>query len=75
MPFNPAFFKLLKGEEADVTEIDPAYDVEFHGFEGMPFLCPGTKVPLIKGGETTMISSQNFVLYNGKLAEFTVGSN
>jgi hypothetical protein len=74
MPFNPALFKLLKGKEVDVTEIDPAYEVEFHGIEGMPFLYPGRKVPLFEAGETTMISSETFALNKEKLAEFTCGA-
>jgi E3 ubiquitin-protein ligase TRIP12 len=74
MSFNPAFVKLLKGEEVNVKEIDPVYNVEFQGLEGMPFLYPGTKVPLIEGGETTMISSENFALYKEKVAEFTCGA-
>jgi hypothetical protein len=40
LPFNPAFFKLVKRERVAIAEVDPAYDMELEGMEGMPFLYP-----------------------------------
>jgi E3 ubiquitin-protein ligase TRIP12 len=74
LPFNPAFFKLLKGERVRLAEVDRELAESLksiEGLEGLPFTVPGTDVVM---QPSTVISPDNFAEYKKLVRDYICGS-
>jgi E3 ubiquitin-protein ligase TRIP12 len=77
LPFNVAFFKLVKGEAVSLAEVDSTMANSLksvEGFEGMPFVLPGTDEELKPGGREILVTPENFREYRELITDFVCGS-
>ncbi|KAH0790487.1 E3 ubiquitin-protein ligase UPL4-like isoform X5 [Histomonas meleagridis] len=67
IPFNPAFFKLMKGNKISLEEVDPQLKRSLESSDGLldlPFTYPGIPdLELIPGGKDIEITKENFPEY------------
>jgi hypothetical protein len=76
LPFNVAFFKLVKGQRVTLAEVDRTLAESLassEGLEGLPFILPGTDQELIKDGCQTLVTAANFELYRDAITDFVCG--
>jgi hypothetical protein len=77
LPFNVAFFKLVKGQRVTLAEVDRTLAeslASVEGLEGLPFVLPGTDEELIKDGRRTLVTAANFDAYREAITDFVCGS-
>jgi E3 ubiquitin-protein ligase TRIP12 len=77
LPFNLAFFMMLKGEPVTIDEVDQQLAESLKsvdGLEGLPFVLPGTATELKKGGKSIVVSKANFEEYKKLILEFVCGA-
>ena len=76
IPFNPSFFDLLSGREVPLQNVDPVLANSLKCKEGLydlPFLYPGTDVPLKPNGADIYVDSSNVDDYISLVKDFTCG--
>jgi hypothetical protein len=74
--FNPAFFKLARGETVEIGEVDPALAWALNcraGLVDLPFTYPG--IPTISVGPYPDVTPANVDEYVESVREFTVGGH
>jgi E3 ubiquitin-protein ligase TRIP12 len=77
LPFNVAFFKLVKGETVSLAEVDRTLAeslTSVEGLEDLPFLLPGTDIELKPGGRRILVNAGNFAEYRSLVTDFICGS-
>jgi E3 ubiquitin-protein ligase TRIP12 len=77
IPFNPSFFKMVKGQVLSVGEVNPQLteSLECHeGLYGLPFVYLGTDVELKRGGWTLTVDESNVAEYVALVTDFTCGA-
>lgn len=76
IPFNPSFFDLLIGREVPLSKIDPVLSKSLSCKEGLydlPFVYPGTEVPLKSNGSDILVDENNVDEYISLVEDFTCG--
>jgi E3 ubiquitin-protein ligase TRIP12 len=76
VPFNPAFFKLVRGETVSVSEVDMQLAESLSYREGLydlPFVYPGTDVELKPGGSKILVTRENVAQFVRLTVDFTTG--
>ena len=77
LPFNPAFFKMVKGEHVSIEEVDPGLArslASCEGLIGLPFVYPGTDIEMIEHGSEIEVTSENCEQYRALVIDYTCGS-
>jgi E3 ubiquitin-protein ligase TRIP12 len=76
IPFNPAFFSLVKGEEVTVAEVDPLLAQSLSrpdGLIGLSFEYPGIpELALKEGGSETLVTTENLTEFVDLIKKKTV---
>jgi E3 ubiquitin-protein ligase TRIP12 len=76
LPFNVAFFKMVKGQSVRIEEVDRQLAdslKSIDGLTGLPFVFPGTETELKEGGKSIVVSKANFSDYRKLITEFVCG--
>lgn len=76
IPFNPSFFDLLTGREVPLYKVDPILAKSLTCKEGLydlPFVYPGTEVPLKNNGNDIFVDENNVDEYIKLVEDFTCG--
>jgi E3 ubiquitin-protein ligase TRIP12 len=77
VPFNCAFFRLVKGERIGIEDVDQELAESLQaleGLEGLPFVVPGTEIELKPDGKAIVLDSGNFDEFRSLLIDFVCGS-
>jgi E3 ubiquitin-protein ligase TRIP12 len=77
IPFNCAFFRLVKGETIEIEEVDRELADSLktlEGLEGLPFVVPGTEIELKTNGKAIVVDAGNFDEFRNLLIDFVCGS-
>jgi hypothetical protein len=77
LPFNAAFFKLVKGQRVTLAEVDRTLAeslASVEDLESLPFVLPGTDEELIKDGRRTLVTAANCDAYRDVITDFVCGS-
>ncbi|OHT11409.1 hypothetical protein TRFO_19139 [Tritrichomonas foetus] len=76
IPLNPAFFSLILGREVEVEDVDPVLAKSLKCEEGLfdlPFVYPGTSIPLKENGDEIDVNESNVKEYIKLVQDFTCG--
>jgi hypothetical protein len=77
LPFNVAFFRLVKGEPISLGEVDPAIAQSLacpDGLLDLPFVLLGTDIPLVENGEALRVTTENVGDYIAAVTDHICGS-
>ncbi|EAX96077.1 hypothetical protein TVAG_063800 [Trichomonas vaginalis G3] len=78
LPLNPSFFKLLRGQEVSIMEVDPMLGRSLEvkdGLFGLDFCYPGhPEIKMVDAGESIEVNEQNVDDYVRLVKDFTCGN-